>query len=184
MALNTQENEIQYRTLTESELIPALLKNFIRRQEVTDCLRREGGRWAVRSAPFCDDWDDGDRVRVADSLRRTLTEGGFVYGAFHGDQLKGFASVEHAPLGSAGQYRDLSHLHVSAEWRGRGIGRALFARAADWARGQGGEKLYISAHSAVETQGFYCAMGCTDAQEINAAHAAAEPFDRQMECVL
>lgn len=175
---------IQYRALAENELTAALLKDFVRRQDVTDCLRREGDGWAVRSAPFCDDWDDADRAVMAENLRRTLTEGGFVWGAFCDGMLKGFVSVERAPLGSAGQYRDLSQLYVSAEWRGRGIGRTLFGCAADWARAQGGKKLYISAHSAVETQKFYCAMGCRDAQEIHAAHAAAEPYDRQMECAL
>lgn len=48
----------------------------------------------------------------------------------------------------------------------------------------GGEKLYISSHSAVETQAFYRGMGCRDAEEIDAAHAAREPFDCQLEYIL
>lgn len=179
-----QKEIVQYRALSEIDLTDTLLAHFERRQEVTDCLRREGGVWVVRSDPFCDDWSDSERAGKVEDLRRTLQSGGFVLGAFSDTALVGFVSAERAPMGSAGQYRDLSKLHVSAGWRGRGIGRALFEHAARWARAQGGKKLYISAHSAVETQAFYCAMGCTDAQEINAAHAAAEPFDRQMEFVL
>ena len=105
-------------------------------------------------------------------------------GAFADGALKGFASVESAPLGKAGDYRDLTCLHVSAELRGRGIGRELFTRAAQWARAHGGKKLYLSAHSAVETQAFYAAMGCVEAREYNEAHVASEPFDCQMEYAL
>lgn len=90
-----------------------------------------------------------------DCLRRTLAQGGFVYGAFRNGILKVFVSVEAGPLGSRGQYRDLSSLHVSQELRGQGIGAVLFLSAARWAAGQGGQKLYISAHSAVESQAFY-----------------------------
>lgn len=100
---------------------------------------------------------------------------------FDGGTLKGFASVESRPMGTRGQYRDLSSLHVSAECRRRGLGRVLFAKAAGWARAQGAEKLYISSHSALETQRFYRALGCTDALEPDAAHTAREPFDCQLE---
>ena len=96
--------------------------------------------------------------------------------------LKGFASVEPGPLGKDGAYRDLSSLHVSQELRGRGIGRRLFKLAREFAREQGAQKLYISAHSAVETQAFYRAMGCTEAQEYDPAHAQKEPCDCQLEC--
>ena len=70
------------------------------------------------------------------------------------------------------------------ELRGQGIGRVLFAAAARWAAEQGGQKLYISAHSAVESQAFYKRMGCVEAEEYDPAHTAAEPCDCQMECAL
>ena len=56
--------------------------------------------------------------------------------------------------------------------------------AALWAKAQGGKKLYISSHSAVETQRFYQAMGCVDAKELLEEHVAREPLDRQLELVL
>lgn len=175
---------LHYRPPLLQELTGTPFSRFERRQDVNLCLRKEDGVWVVRSDPFCDDWNEADRKQMADHLRRTLTDGGFVLGAFRDGTLKGFVSVERAPIGSEGQYRDLSQLYVSAEWRGRGVGRTLFCRAADWARAQGGAKLYISAHSAVETQAFYRAMGCREAQEYDPAHVAAEPFDCQMEYVL
>ena len=65
--------------------------------------------------------------------------------------------------------------------RGKGIGKRLFLAAGKWAKEHGAEKLYISAHSAVETQGFYRAMGCVEAQEYNQTHVEAEPYDCQLE---
>ena len=105
-------------------------------------------------------------------------------GAFENGNLKGFASVESAPVPEMEKYRDLTSLHVSADRRGSGIGRALFDSAKAAAKKFGGEKLYISAHSAVETQAFYAAMGCVEAREYNEAHVASEPFDCQMEYAL
>ncbi|WP_295588018.1 YigZ family protein [uncultured Oscillibacter sp.] len=113
-----------------------------------------------------------------------IRQGGVVYGAFLAGQLKGFVSVEGPPMGSRGQYRDLTSLHVSEELRGRGIGRRLFTFAADWAKNQGAERLYLSSHSAVETQAFYQAMGCREAEEYNREHVEKEPFDCQLEYLL
>ena len=59
--------------------------------------------------------------------------------------------------------------------------KALFLAAADWARARGAGKLYISAHSAAESQAFYRAMGCVEAQAYMRHHVEAEPFDCQLE---
>ena len=99
---------------------------------MTKCRRRENGVWVVRDAPFIDDWSEADYAFLVQCLQNTLATGGVVLGAFADGALKGFAPVESA-LGKAGDYRDLTCLHVSAELRGRGIGRELFARAAQWA---------------------------------------------------
>ena len=175
---------MEYRALCLDEINPALFAGFIRRQVVTKCWRREENQWVIRDDPFIDDWSEADYAFLVQCLQNTLATGGVVLGAFADGALKGFASVESAPLGKAGDYRDLTCLHVSAELRGRGIGRELFTRAAQWARAHGGKKLYLSAHSAVETQAFYAAMGCVEAREYNEAHVASEPFDCQMEYAL
>ena len=48
----------------------------------------------------------------------------------------------------------------------------------------GAGKLYISAHSAVESQAFYKSMGCVEAGEYNPEHVEKEPYDCQLECRL
>ena len=64
------------------------------------------------------------------------------------------------------------------------MGRALFLAAKGWARERGGRKLYISAHSAVESQAFYKAMGCVEAEVYHQGHVEEEPYDCQLECGL
>lgn len=105
-------------------------------------------------------------------------------GAFVHEELKGFVSVESGLFGSNREYLDLSSLHVSEDMRGKGIGRTLFRSAMDWARERGAAKLYISGHSAVESQAFYRAMGCVEAREYNQSHVEKEPCDCQLECPL
>lgn len=174
----------QYRTINAGELDRELFRRFIRHQRVTDCWRKENGAWVIKRDPFIDDWSEADYQTLIFCLKRTISTGGFVYGAFVDGWLKGFVSVESKPIGTAKNYLDLSSIHVSEDVRGQGIGHSLFTAAKTWAKAQGAERLYISAHSAVESQAFYQAMGCVEAQEYNPAHADAEPFDCQLECVL
>lgn len=169
------------RKLNINEISKELFSSFVRRQEVGDCWRKEDGAWVIKHEPFIDDWSEEDYTFLVSCLRNTIATGGVVYGAFLDGKLKGFCSVEAAPLGSKGQYRDLTSIHVSRELRGHGTGKTLFLAAADWARAHGAEKLYISAHSAVETQAFYRGLGCVEAKEYQSVHTEKEPFDCQME---
>lgn len=175
---------IQYRELTSAEIDRALFQHFIRRQVVTDCWRKEGREWVVREDPFVDDWTEEDYGTLVSCLQHTAASGGFVYAAFADDRLKGFASVEPGMFGGEQKYLDLSSIHVSEDMRGKGVGAALFLAAKAWAKEHGAKKLYISAHSAVETQAFYRRMGCAEAQVYHQEHAGREPFDCQLECRL
>lgn len=172
----------EYRKIDTSEIDRELFRGFIRRQVVTDCWRREGDKWVIKSDPFIDDWSEENYAFLVTCLKKTLAKGGFVYGAFEQNTLKGFVSVEPEPM--AGGYLDLSSIHVSADMRGRGIGRNLFKAAAEWAGEQGAERLYISAHSAVESQAFYKAMGCVEAEHYDKKHCEAEPLDCQLEYLI
>ena len=74
--------------------------------------------------------------------------------------------------------------HISEDMRRKGIGRTLFLAAKEWAKQKGAKKLYISAHSAVESQAFYKSMGCVEAEVYNKKHVEDEPYDCQLECDL
>lgn len=175
---------IQYRAINKDEICRELFNDFIRHQKVTKCWRRCDGKWTVKDAPFIDDWTEDDYRVLVSCLKNTVMSGGFLYGAFYERKLKGFVSVEAEWFGGECEYLDLSSIHVSEDFRKNGIGKALFMSAKEWAQKKGAKKLYISAHSAVESQAFYKSMGCVEAKLINQRHVKEEPFDCQLEYVL
>ena len=175
---------MEFKILEAEELSQTLFAGFIRRQIVTDCWRREKGQWVVKVDPFVDDWSKEDYDTLIYCLKNTIRTGGFVYAAFLEGVLKGFVSVESAFFGGENRYLDLTSIHVSEDMRGRGIGASLFLAAKEWAKCRGAKKLYISAHSAVESQAFYKKMGCVEAKEYSKFHVEAEPYDCQLECEL
>ena len=67
---------VQYRTLQKQEINRELFRDFIRRQEVVDCLRREGEKWVVRPDPFVDDWSEEDYQTLIQCLRHTAETDG------------------------------------------------------------------------------------------------------------
>lgn len=60
----------------------------------------------------------------------------------------------------------------------------LFRIAKEFARARNAEKLYIVAHSAVESQAFYHSMGCVEEQEYDPRHAEKNPLDCQLGYIL
>ncbi len=175
---------VQFVQLRSEDICLELFQDFHRRQVVDLCWRKIDGRWQQKPDPFIDDWSQEDYAFLVSCLQNTVRTGGLVLGAFVDGRLKGFTSVEPGLFGKNQEYLDLSSIHVSEELRGQGVGRELIRRVKEWAKAQGARKLYISAHSAAETQAFYKAMGCVEAEEYNMAHAEKEPFDCQLECPL
>lgn len=175
---------IKYRVLEADEICIELFKDFYRRQVVAKCWRKENGEWTIKDAPFVDDWTQKDYEILISCLKNTILTNGFVYAAFYDDKLKGFVSVESEMFGGEERYLDLSSIHVSEEMRGKGIGKALFFAAKEWAKENGAKKLYISAHSAVESQAFYKSVGCVEAKVYDKKHVEKEPYDCQLECSL
>ena len=175
---------VEYRVLYADEICRELFKDFIRHQIVTKCWRKENGKWIIKDVPFVDDWSEKDYQILISCLKNTILSDGFVYAAFYEGKLKGFVSVESEIFCDAQRYMDLSSIHVSEDMRGTGIGKTLFQTAKKWAREKGAGKLYISAHSAVESQAFYKSMGCVEAEVYNQKHVEAEPYDCQLECSL
>lgn len=159
-----------------------LFAHFLRHQRVTKCWRKIDGKWFIKEITFIDDWTEEKYDKLFISLKNTVATGGLLLGAFLNKDLKGFISIEPNLFGKNKEYLDLSNIHVSEEMRGKGIGKELFHNAKIWAKECGAQKLYISGHSAVETQAFYRAMGCVEAQEYSIKHVVKEPCDCQLEC--
>lgn len=175
---------MEYIKIDIESLNMKLFSNFKRHQKVTKCWRKIEGEWCIKEVAFIDEWKEKEYAELIGYLRNTIVTGGMVLGAFCNNELKGFASVEPKLFGKNKEYLDLSSIHVSEDMRGEGIGKELFQQAKKWAKEHGAKKLYISAHSAVESQAFYKAMGCVEAEEYNQEHVDKEPCDCQLECLV
>ncbi len=176
--------EVTYGILSEPEISLELFQHFKRYQKVTRCWRKEADGWKLKEIPFVEEWKEAEYIFLVKCLKNTVNTGGFVFGCFEDGKLMGFASVESGHFGSSGQYVQLSCIHVSYGCRNQGYGKELFQCAIAAGRKLGAAKLYISAHSSEETQAFYHALGCVEAEEYNGALYAAEPCDCQLEYVL
>lgn len=177
-------NSIYIKRMGVDDIPPDFLENFRRHQPVNRAWRRDGDEYVLCDVSYTSDWNIEKKASVARGLVETIEGGGAVFAAFEGERLMGFASVLGEPIGARGQYLDLHMLHVSEEYRGRGVGRALFESACAYARERGAEKLYLSAHSAESPMAFYYKVGCMPAAEPNAAHVEEEPYDVQLEYIL
>ena len=174
------------RELTLNDLFPSLLQHFNRYQEVNRCVRMENDKWVLKDIPFIEQWDEAIKKEIIDiDFTNCINSGGVVWGVFNErNEVIGFACLLSNFFGSENQYLQLMQIHTSYEYRSRGIGKDLFKLCTDKARELGAKKLYISTHSAEESQNFYENIGCVDAQEVNKKLAELEPYDRQMEFVL
>lgn len=172
--------QVEIKRLTRNNFHSDSLDGFIRHQEVTECWRFVAGEWRLCPIAFTEDWDHARLRAEAEDVLHAIDAEYPVVGAVSGGQIIGYAMLGER-LGSQHHYVELVSFHVSAPYRGQGIGRRLFSSICDEARSLGADKLYISAHSSKESQAAYRALGCIHAQEVDAAHAAAEPCDVQME---
>lgn len=175
---------MEYRILDAAEINKRLFLNFERRQEVTRCWRKIKDKWIIHDVIFIDQWGDDEYTTLIKCLKNTKDTGGVVFGAFFNSQLKGFSSVESNFFGKNKEYLDLSNIHVSEDVRRKNIGKELFKMACTWAKMHGAKKLYLSAHSAVESQAFYNSIGCIEAIEYSQEHVQKEPYDCQLEYLL
>ncbi|MDM5314538.1 GNAT family N-acetyltransferase [Fictibacillus sp. b24] len=178
------ESKIVYKILELTDLGDNLLDSFKRYQETKNVWYLEEDELKTKDDYFIDDWSADKKKLVIDELRLCVTNNGIVAGAFDGEKLVGFASVESERFGSKNQYVELPYIHVSSEARGLGIGKKLFEICCKESKKLGAEKLYIAAHPSIESQAFYDAVGCKRASEINVDVLKKEPLDIQLEKIL
>ena len=175
-------NNIEYRQLSLNDLAPDMLTHFNRYQKVGKSWQKQNGDWVLVDNPHVGNWDEAKKHKLAtDDFPQIINSGGALFCAYDGDKLVGFSGIDGNFIGCGKQYLWLVVIHVSYEYRSKGIGRNLFMMTADAAKKLGGAKLYISANSSQESQAFYRSIGCVDADEIMPDLFEAEPYDVHME---
>jgi GNAT superfamily N-acetyltransferase len=175
---------MEIRLLENADLPPAALQGFNRYQVTTRVRYLDNDRYSYKDDYFIENWDEQKKIEVIRILQRCIDEGGIVVGAYVDGKLIGFANIENTFFGKKREYIELPFIHVSNEYRGRGIGKKLFTFCCEKAKAKGAKKLYIGAHPSEESQNFYKAMGCILAEEVNQKICEKEPLDLQLEFIL
>ena len=164
--------------LTEKNFTPSSLDSFKRTQTVKKVYRRQNEKYALVDMPYTEDWTLERKRKEAQFLRSSEC---IAYLALENNIVVGFTGLKKQLYAS---YMILDMMHVSADYRGKGIGRQLFNCAKEEAKKSGATSLYISACSAEETIAFYKAMGAEITENPIKEFAEAEPYDLQMICRL
>jgi GNAT superfamily N-acetyltransferase len=114
-------------------------------------------------------------------LLAALERGGTAWGVFDGDALVAAAVVDVKPVGVGKDLLQLEWLHVGKDYRGRGLGGALFDRARELAGACGAAGLYISATPTANTVRFYLGRGARLVATPDPDLFALEPEDIHLE---
>lgn len=175
--------DLTYRYISERISLEDF-SGFSRYQDVKRCYRKIAGEWVLRDIAFVEEWSEEDYRELVCLMNKTIGKGGKVIFVCKEKDLAGFGCLENELFGSKKEYLQLSFLYVSSQYRGLGIGRKIFLMLSESARELGGKKLYISAHSAEESQRFYRSLNCREAQEYDKKLFELEPCDVHMEYIL
>ena len=138
---------------------------------------------AITEVPAWDPTGSGPHSVTAEIAfcESVVARGGILLGAFDGERTAGLAIVQptfEPPLAW------LAFLHVSRPYRRRGVAQDLWNVAADIARADGAESIYVSATPTASAVGFYLRQGCRLAHPVHPALFAAEPDDIHLVCSL
>lgn len=129
-------------------------------------------------------WPSGEAELYTPILLDCYDRGGTFWGAFENDTIVGVAILESKFTGSRQDTFQLKFLHVSRDYRNRGIASTLFRAAVEKARALGARKLYFSATPSEHTINYCLRLGCVLATEIEPALFELEPDDIRLEFVI
>ena len=159
-----------------------LIWQIDRREIVENIYCLEAGKLVLKPDYFdIRGWPPGEAELYTPILLNCYERGGTFWGAFEDDQLVGVAILESKLIGTQRDTLQLKFLHVSRDYRKRGIASALFNLAVEKARALEARKLYISATPSENTINYYTRLGCVLAAEIDPELFVLEPEDIHLE---
>jgi GNAT superfamily N-acetyltransferase len=174
--------QMEYRRLTRAEI--ERIWTIDRREIVDRVYRLEHGE--LRLAPGYGDvqgWPP-DALAMEPHLYDVFDRGGAFYAAFVGELLVGLSVLDTVWLGAGSDLLALEFMHVSRDYRGRGVGSRLFEQARSSAQERGARGLYISATPSENTIHFYQGRGSVVIASPDAELFALEPEDIHLECAV
>lgn len=167
---------IKIELLSEKNFNKYSLDSYVRKQDVKRVYRREGSEYVLVEMPYTEDWNLEKKRQVATDIS---SDEYISYIALEDDNVVGFIGLK-KQLNH--DYMILDMMHVSAPYRGMGIGKKLFDFGKEEAEKAGAKALYISACSSEETIAFYKAMNAELTNHPIQEIADDEPYDLQMIC--
>lgn len=160
-----------------------LIWRIDRREVIERIYELRAGRLMLCDAFFdMQGWPPGEREHSMPWLEESFDRGAVFLGVFHGPDIVGIMVLDTLRLGPRRDLLQLSFLHVGRDYRGRGLGTALFEEATRVARGLGAQGLYVSATPSERTVGFYLARGCRPIAVPDPVLFEREPEDIHFEC--
>jgi len=125
-------------------------------------------------------WNEQECARRISELSEELANGGILLGAIDGNLLVGVAVLGHKLVGDHRDEIQLVFLHVSKDYRRKGIATQLFNRICKRAKDKGAKRLYISVTPSESAVGFYLNHGSRLATKVNKELYQLEPEDMHM----
>ncbi|AMP04171.1 GNAT family N-acetyltransferase [Collimonas pratensis] len=151
---------MQQRDLGRADL--ALLDQIDRRELIEQLYLLDGGKLTLYEERFdMDGWPPGEAQQNAEVLAACFARGGWFHGVFDGEMLVALVVLDSVLLQVERPALQLKFLHVSRDYRGRGIAGRLFRLACARAPSMGAQEIHISATPSRNTVDFYLHLGCT-----------------------
>jgi predicted N-acetyltransferase YhbS len=170
--------------LLQREEIP-LIWQIDRREIIENVYYLRDGKLVLEPEHYdMQGWPPGEAELYTPHLLDCYDRGGTFWGTFENDTLIGVAILESNFIGSKKDMLQLKFLHVSRDYRKRGIASALFKLAVEKAKILRARKLYISATPSEHTVNYYMQLGCVLAVEVDPDLFALEPEDIHLEYVI
>ena len=177
---DVQDKEITYRILNRDQI--QFLKQIDRREIIQGLYYRRNGRLILEEKQIqVPEWREDDKTQRVNGLQHIYDQGATFFGAFYGEELVGMSVLNHNPLSSSSHKLNLEGLWVSNQYRGLGIGKALFRRAQQEAESRGAKFMYVSATPSQNTVDFYLGLGCLPAVPPDEILLQKEPEDIHLE---
>lgn len=180
---HSMAHELVRRMLTRSEVIR--VREIDRREVIEAVYYVVDGELVLRPEHYdMQGWPPGEMEKSIAWLLEMFDRGAWFRGVFDGERMVAVAALDNKFIGAPPDMLQLAFLHVSRDYRGRGLGRDLFHAAAAEARSRGARRMYVSATPSEHTINFYLALGCTLSPAPDPALFAIEPDDLHLEYAL
>jgi len=177
------KNNLNYQKLTRAEI--SKFSQIDRTETINNIYyKRDGNLILEEEHHEVADWGFEEKQKRISELQDIFERGATFFGAFDENNLVGMSVLNHNPVNSGNSRLNLEGLWVSDNYRGMGIGKALFQLAIQEARKIGAKSLYVSATPSENTVRFYKKLGCRLAEPIDQHLYEKEPEDIHLELML